>query len=173
MPGDGGRIREQAVDRDQSRERWKDRQQAVVGHARGQRQHPVLGDVGIDPQQNVLPSARRDLGGRTRLPAAVAIACRFGSSRVSGPVSRWISSSGDFDRAAFFRDQYGSQGRCHQKSHPRDDGSTCPAQPTVLARRLQRVFQSWPQSSLARRGPRLPLRATAVMAERSVPPTHS
>lgn len=122
MSGNRCRIGEQAVDRDEGCKRGKDRQQAVVGHARGQRQDAVLGNVGVDPQQNVLPSARRDLRGRARLPAAVVFACRLGSSRVVGPVSQGDSSAGGVDMAAFFREQYGSQGRCHQESHRRDDG---------------------------------------------------
>lgn len=71
MSGDTLWIGEDPVDRGECRQRWKDREQAVVGHAGGESEDAVLGDVAVDPQQDVLPSAQRNLGGRGGEPPAV------------------------------------------------------------------------------------------------------
>jgi len=120
MPGDGGRIGEQAVDRDQGRERGKDRQQAVVGHSCREGQYAVLGNVRIDAQQNVLPSARRDLGGRARQPATALL---VGGLR-DGLAGRHLTGAaaegtiGGFAAAAFFGRQHSRQGCRHQENDP-------------------------------------------------------
>ena len=60
MFGDRARIRKKAVNGDEGRERRKDRQDAVVCHARGERQDAVIADIGVDPEQHALPSLCRN-----------------------------------------------------------------------------------------------------------------
>jgi hypothetical protein len=74
MLRDRGGIRKQAVDGDHCSQCRKDREQAVVGHAGGQREDTVLGHVGVDAQQDILPAPGRYLGGRRRR-AAMAFIC--------------------------------------------------------------------------------------------------
>ena len=73
VPRYGRRIREQSINRDQSRDGRKDSQNAVVGHARSERQDPMLRYVRIDAQQDVLPAARGDFRRRGRPTAATVV----------------------------------------------------------------------------------------------------
>ena len=65
--GDAAGIGEQTIDGDERRDGRKNGEQAIVGHAGGEREDAVLADVAVDPPEDVLPSPRRYLGGRTRL----------------------------------------------------------------------------------------------------------
>src|SRR5262249_9263942 len=78
---DTGWIRKKSINSDESCKGWKDRKEAVVRHAGGQRQDAVIGNVGVNAQQDVLPSPRGNFGGRSRKPAPIVTPCPQTSSR--------------------------------------------------------------------------------------------
>ena len=61
MLGDAGGVGKQPIDGDKGRERGKNREDAVVGHACGQRENAVVAYVAVDAPEDVLPSLRRDI----------------------------------------------------------------------------------------------------------------
>src|SRR6188508_1372547 len=73
MVVDGGRICEQAVERDNGCDGRKDRKQRVEHHACRYSNKPIILDFGIGAPENVLPASPRDLPRRGRLPASVVL----------------------------------------------------------------------------------------------------
>ena len=71
-----GRIREQSIHGDQRRDGRKDGQNAVVRHARRERQQPMLRYVAIDAQQDALPALGISEG--FRCPTDVTVLCLKG-----------------------------------------------------------------------------------------------
>lgn len=72
MFGDAAGIGEDAVDRHERGNRGEDRQEAVVGHAGGERENAVLADVAVDAPGDVLPAPRGDFRRRCCVTSAVS-----------------------------------------------------------------------------------------------------
>src|SRR5437667_11013937 len=77
------RIREEPIDRDQGRDTREQRKQRVVRHARCIGEDTVFRYAFVDAPENILPSARRNLG-LAFIEAAPPVVelCVYGSTRV-------------------------------------------------------------------------------------------
>ena len=87
LVGDGGRVGEQTVQRDQGDHRREDGQEAEEGDAGPQQGHLVGLRLGPAPFDDLKPALGRDLGGLLGLltPGTPSLAVRFASSTLESP----------------------------------------------------------------------------------------
>ncbi|MGY4403598.1 hypothetical protein ACVIYL_004401 [Bradyrhizobium sp. USDA 3315] len=157
MLRDAGRIRKEAIDRNESRQGWKDREQAIVGHTGGEREDAVLGDVSVDSKQDVFPSLGRNLGRRFGLPASILAFDHQADRR--GVAIGWLSAGKSFafigPGCVLWRCQAVPQKR-HRKKSQRCGQGPCHAIRALGTRRRDVCHRTPLRRNQSSRGERVP-----------------
>src|SRR5438270_1660472 len=88
MADDGSRIREEPIDRDQSRDTREQRKQRVVRHACCIGEDTVFRNAFVDAPENILPSSRRDLAWTIGEPADLMAALKRSLAQETGAAAK-------------------------------------------------------------------------------------